>query len=193
MLLKECAATITELLSRIFQHSYDTGSLPEDSRIAHVVPIFKKGDRTNRENYRPVSLMSVSCKVMESIIKDVLVKHLEANKFPCKEQHGFRKGRSCLTNLLETLESWAQALDDGYGLDVVYLDYRKAFDSIPHQRLLEKLKKFGITGKLRSWLEDILMSRTMTVGVQGAFSQLQAVLSGVPQGSVIIGPLLFLL
>jgi len=102
MLLKECAATIAEPLSRIFQHSYNTGSLPEEWQIAHVVPIFKKGDRTNRENYRPVSLTCVSCKVMESIIKDVLVKHLEANKFLCKEQHGFRKGRSCLTNL-ETL------------------------------------------------------------------------------------------
>ena len=94
------------------------------------------------------------------------------------------------------MESWTKALDNGYGLDVVglYLDYRKAFDSVPHQRLLEKLKEFEIKGKLRVWLEDFLMSRTMTVGVRGAFSQLQAVLrvSGVPQGSV-IGPLLFLL
>ena len=92
----------------------------------HVVPIFKKGDRTNRENYRPVSLTSVPCKVMESIIKESLVKHLEANKLLCEEQHGFQRGRSCLTNLLETLESWTQALDDGYGLDVIFLDYRKA-------------------------------------------------------------------
>ena len=90
------------------------------------------------------------------------------------------------------MESWTQALDNGYGLDVVYLDYRKAFDSVPHQRLLEKLNEFGIKGKLRAWLEDFLMSRTMTVGVRGALSQLQAVLSGVPQGSV-IGPRLFLL
>ena len=79
----------------------------------HVVPIFKKGDRTNRENYRPVSLTSVPCKIMESIIKQSLVKHLEANKLLCEEQHGFQRGRSCLTNLLETLESWTQALDDG--------------------------------------------------------------------------------
>jgi len=192
MLLKECASTIAEPLSRIFQQSYETGSLPEDWRIAHVVHIFKKGDRTNRENYRPVSLTCVPCKVMESIIKDALIKHLESNQLLCKQQHGFQKGRSCLTNFLETMESWTQALDNGYGSDVVYLDYRKSFDSVPHQRLLEKLKEFGIKGKLRAWLEDFLMSRTMTVGVRGAFSQLQAVLSGVPQGSV-IGPLLFLL
>jgi len=91
MLLKECAATIAEPLSRIFQQSYETGSLPEDWRIAHVVPIFKKGDRTNRENYRPVSLTCVPCKVMESIIKDALIKHLESNQLLCKQQHGFRK------------------------------------------------------------------------------------------------------
>ena len=192
MLLKECAASIAGPLSQIFQLSYDTGTLPEEWRIAHVVPIFKKGDRTNRENYRPVSLTSIPCKVMESIIKDTLIKHLEANELLCKQQHGFRRGRSCLTNLLETLESWTQALDNGYGLDVVYLDYRKAFDSVPHQRLLEKLKDFGIKGKLRRWLEGFLVSRKITVGVRGAFSQLLAVLSGVPQGSV-IGPLLFLL
>jgi len=83
---------------------------------------------------------------MESIIKEKLIKHLEANELLCKQQHGFRKGRSCLTNLLEMLET--QALDDGYGLDVVYLDYRKTFDSVPHQRLLQKLKEFGIKGKL---------------------------------------------
>jgi len=146
MLLKECAAAIAEPLSKIFQLSYDAASLPEDWHIDHVVLIFKKGDRTNRENYRPVSLMSVPCKVMESIIKEKLIKHLEANELLCKQQHGFRKGRSCLTNLLEMLET--QALDDGYGLDVVYLDYRKTFDSVPHQRLLQKLKEFGIKGKL---------------------------------------------
>ena len=119
-------AEIAEPLSKIYQLSYETGSLPDDWKKAHVVPIFKKGDRTNRENYHPVSLTSVPCKIMESIIKESLVKHLEANKLLCEEQHGFRRVRSCLTNLLETLESWTQALDDGYGLDVIFLDYRKA-------------------------------------------------------------------
>ena len=107
----------------IYRHlqSYETGWLLEDWRIAYVVPIFKKGDRTNRENYRPVSLTCVPCKVMESIIKDALIKHLGSNQLLCIQQHGFRKGRSCLTNLLETMESCTQALDNVYGLDVVYL------------------------------------------------------------------------
>jgi len=101
-------------------------------------------------------------------------------------------GRSCLPNLLETFENWIKALDEVYGLDIVYLDYRKAFDSVPHQRLLEKFRGLGINGRLLLWIEDFLVSRTMKVGISGTFSKLQAVLSGVPQGSV-LGPLLFLL
>ena len=139
-----------------------------------------------------MSLTSVPCKIMENIIKEGLSKYLLTNAIPCKEQHGFTSGRSCLTNLLETFENWTKALDEGYGLDVVYLDYRKAFDSVPHRRLLEKLKGVGINGKLLLWLEDFLVSRTMKVGVCGTFSPLHAVLSGVPQGSV-LGPLLFIL
>ena len=87
---------------------------------------------------------------MESVINEKFTKFLESNELLCREQHGFRSGRSCLTNLLEALENWTQTLDEGCGLDVVYsyLDYRKAFDSVPHRRLIEKLKTFGTTGKL---------------------------------------------
>ena len=107
--------------------------MPGDWKTANIVPIFKNGDRSDRANYRPVSLTSVPCKIMESIIREKLMKFLESNDLLCKEQHGFRSGRSCLTNLLEALENWTKALDEGYGLDVVYLDYRKAFDSVPHR------------------------------------------------------------
>jgi len=119
MLLKECAAAVTEPLSVIFQQSFDTGTLSADWKTANIVPIFKKGDRTDRSNYHPVSLTSVACKIMESIIKEKLMKYLDSNKALCEEQHGFRSGRSCLTNFLETLENWTKALDEGYGLDVV--------------------------------------------------------------------------
>jgi len=192
LLLKECASVLAEPLSLIYQKSYATGTLPTDWKTANIVPIYKKGSRCDKANYRPVSLTSVPCKIMENIIKEGLSKYLLTNAIPCKEQHGFTSGRSCLTNLLETFENWTKALDEGYGLDVVYLDYRKAFDSVPHRRLLEKLKGVGINGKLLLWLEDFLVSRTMKVGVRGTFSQLHAVLSGVPQGSV-LGPLLFIL
>jgi len=147
-LLKECATVLAEPLSLLFQRSFDTGTLPADWKTGNIVPIFKKGDRTDRANYRPVSLTSVPCKILESIIKDKLMRFLESNDLVCKEQHGFRSGRSCLTNLLETFENWTKALDEGYGLDVVYLDYRKAFDSVPHRRLIKTLKSFGTNGKL---------------------------------------------
>ena len=192
LLLKECATVLAEPLSMMFQRSFDSGILPAEWKTAHIVPIFKKGDRNDRANYRPVSLTSVPCKIMEKIIKEKLVKFWETNDIFCKEQHGFRRGRSCLTNLLETLENWTEALDQGYGLDVVYLDYRKAFDSVLHRRLLEKLKGFGIHGKLLQWLENFVTSRTMKVGLRGTFLLLQMVLSGVPQGSV-LGPLLFIM
>jgi len=147
-LLKECTTVLAEPLSLHFQHSFDTGTLPADWKTGNIVPIFKKGDRTDRANYRPVSLTSVPCKIMESIIKDKLMRFLESNDLLCKEQHGFHSGRSCLTNLLETFENWTKALDEGYGLNVVYLDYRKAFDSVPHRQLIEKLNSFEINGKL---------------------------------------------
>ena len=99
-------------------------------------PIYKKGSRSDKEHYRPVSLTSVPYKIMENIIKEALSKFLETNTIFCKKHHGFTRGRSCLTNLLATFENWTRILDEGYGLDVVYLDYRKAFDSVPHRRLL---------------------------------------------------------
>ena len=129
---------------------------------------------------------------MEAVIKEKLTQLLEENKVISHLQHGFMSGRSCLTNLLESLECWTRALDEGYGIDVLFLDYRKAFDSVPHQRLIVKLKSLGITGKLLSWLTNFLTSRIMRVGIRGCFSEWILILSGIPQGSV-LGPLLFLL
>ena len=104
LLLEECATVLAEPLSMIFQQSFEARTLPADWKTANIVPIFKKGDRTDRANYHPVSLTSVPCKIMESIIKEKLTKLLDSHQLLCKEQHGFSRVRSCLTNLLETLD-----------------------------------------------------------------------------------------
>ena len=195
MILKRCAAEIAKPLSIIFQSSFETGHVPADWKTANVVPIYKKGPKNDPANYRPVSLTSVPCKIMESIIKEKMTQFLEAQTVISQQQHGFVTGRSCLTNLLESLECWTKALDEGFGIDVLYLDYRKAFDSVlsvPHHRLVAKLKALGISGSLLEWIKNFITARTMRVGIRGSFSEWITVLSGVPQGSV-LGPLLFLL
>jgi len=158
LFLKECAASAAKPSSHLnSERCLMTG------KTAHVFPLFKKGSKTDKANYRPVSLTSVPCKIMESIIKDRMKQFLDSNGVISDAQHGFMQGRSCLTNLLETLENWTKALDEGYGIDVLYLDYRKAFDSVPIQRLSEKLKAYGITGTLLQWIESFLTMRTMRV------------------------------
>ena len=112
------------------------------------VPIFKAGDRGRAKNYRPVSLTSQLCKVYEKLVRDELVEYLESNGLLRGTQHGFRKGRSCLTNLLTFLDRVTEELDSGGSMDVVYLDFAKAFDKVPHQRLIRKLEGFGISGRL---------------------------------------------
>ena len=113
-----------------------------------VSPIFKKGNIHRAKNYRPVSLTSVICKTLDSIIRDHMMHHMVGNQLLTKCQHGFIKGRSCVTQLLAVLDKWTEALDMGNNMDAVYLDFAKAFDSVPHQRLLMKIKGYGISGKI---------------------------------------------
>jgi len=128
-----------------------------------------------------VSLTSQVCKLFEVIIRDALVLHLESNELIVNSQHGFRKGRSCLTNLLEFLDKVTGCIDTGDSVDIIFLDFAKAFDKVSHKRLLLKLKAHGIDGKLNNWIAEWLRNRTQRVCIRGVMSDWLAVLSGVPQ------------
>ena len=143
-------------------------------------------------NYRPVSLTAVLSKVLESIIRDHLLEHMTVNGLFADEQHGFVPGRSCTTQLLLAIEDWTEKLENGEPVDVIYLDFRKAFDSVPHQRLINKLRSYGLGQNLTSWIANFLTGRTQRVIVEGTYSEWTAVESGIPQGTV-LGPILFVL
>jgi hypothetical protein len=140
LVLKKLIDEITPPLAKVMRLSLSEGAVPEDWRTANVAPIFKKGSKSDAGNYRPVSLTSVSCRIMEGLLKDHIVTHLERNRLIRTTQHGFMRGRSCATNLLEFFEKVTSELDKGEAIDVIYLDFAKAFDTVPHERLKKKLK-----------------------------------------------------
>ena len=146
-------------LTEMFRTSIETGDIPPEWKMADIVPIFKKGLKSDPNNYRPVSLTSTIGKLLETLVRNAIQDHLVCNKLMCDEQHGFRSGRSCCTQLLEVINDWSQAIDDGDTVDTVYLDYRKAFDSVPHLRLLSKLESYGIKGSLLRWIKNFLTGR----------------------------------
>lgn len=191
-LLKTVATQISPAFTTFFQASLDQGHLPKAWKDANVVPIYKKGDKSKASNYRPVSLTSVSCKILEHILCSSIMKHLDKHRILSDAQHGFRRHRSCESQLIITLNDLVNRMDENAQVDLILLDFSKAFDKVPHHRLLHKINHYGIRGTTHKWLKDFLRDRSQQVLVEGAMSSSAAVQSGVPQGSV-LGPLMFLL
>ncbi len=166
MLLKNTAAAISKPLEILFNKSLETGTIPDEWKSARISAIYKnKGSKKIAGNYRPISLTSVVCKILESLIRNHIMDFMTSNKLFSDKQFGFLPGRSSTLQLLKVLDIWTKALDEGWDIDVIYMDYMKAFDTVPHKRLQSKLKAYKFTDQMMNWITSFLNDRKQQVVV----------------------------
>lgn len=192
--LKKCSDEISYPLSLIFAKSMNENQVPNDWKTTNITPIYKgKGSKLDPHSYRPINLCSTVCKVMERIIKKSITNHLEKNELINPTQHGFQKNKSCTSNLLAYFDKVTSAVDKGKPADFILLDFKKAFDKVPFDVILKKLKSHGITGDLFEWLKSWLVGRKQRVVLNGISSTWEDVLSSIIQGSVLSSVLFVIL
>ena len=166
--------------------SLATGTLPSDWLSTNICPVFKKGSRNKVCNYRPILLTPICSKVMEHIIYHSIMDHLNLNDVLIDNQHGFRSNHSCVTQLIVFIEDVSYALDHQKQIDIILLDFSKAFDMVPHQRLLSKLKYYGITGEAYNWIQTWLTQHTQHVVLDGESSDLAQFCPGFLRGLFLV-------
>ena len=153
-LLNELSVQLAPALTFIYQNSITAGEVPDDWKMAHVVPIFKKGDKSKSSNYRPVSLTSICSKLMEHTLHSNIMSHFEKHAILTEAQHGFRSRRSCESQLIYTVHELTKGLSEGKQIDVILLVFSKVFDKVPHERLIHKLHYYGVRNNTLSWIRS---------------------------------------
>ena len=191
-LLKDAAAVIAKPLTEIINTSLAMGAVPDEWKCAKVTPVFKKGKRSEMDNYRPISVLPVASKLLERAVHRQLYQFLSKHQILSPFQCGFRKNHSTESAAISFTDSIRRGMDQGLLTGTVFIDLRKAFDTVDHDIIVSKLKAAGISGTELHWFKDYLSNRTQQVSAENELSGARLITSGVPQGSI-LGPLLFVM